>query len=137
MGSCLKEKKIVEEEMEKLQKTLCFPLGPPVSSCPHRISPFGEWHSHPLGSHTETLYFLPSCLFHHLTANFPGNTVSFSNKRDSNYVYRSHFFLPVDPHTKSKTQIPVVAFSVLSWIQPRCSKIHSPIMGRMFKMLPM
>ena len=113
MGSCLKEKKIVEEEMEKLKKILCFPLGPPVSHCPHRISPFGEWHSHPLGSQTETLYFLlvssiiSQPVFQEILSHF-------QTKQTQTMFIVLIFFLPVDPHTKSKTQIPVVAFSVLS-----------------------
>lgn len=46
---------------------------------------------------------LLSCLSRHLTSTLSGNTVSFTNKTDSNYVHRSHFSLPVDPHTKTKT----------------------------------
>lgn len=94
-GFLLKRKTIFEEEMEKLKKTICFPLG-----LPHRISSFGEWHSLPLGSQTETLYFLPvsSVTSHPLSQEILSHL-----QTDSNYVHRSHFSLPVDPHTKTKT----------------------------------
>ena len=131
MGSCLKQKKIFEEEMEKLKKTICFPLG-----LPHRISPFGEWHSLPLCSQTETLDFFPVSP----VTSHPLSQEILSHLQTK--LTQIMFIVLIFPSLltliqRPRLQIPVIAFSVLSWIYPWCLKIHSPIMERMFKMLPM